>query len=310
MNQNLYNNRPTHPLVSIIIPTHNSSSYIETTIASIINSVTNHPIEIILVDDASNDIEKLKQKAAQNASIVIIEKKEKSNAADSRNIGLKESKGEYVFFLDSDDSYTETHIDRRVELHKNSDYGLIFGSYIERSEGIDTKKIIPTYTSENMRDYIFNTEGDVRSSTISIYKQNYKGTTFDADQYKHQDWGFAIRAYDQEENIFFDNNCDVIIDNTQNTARMSNRMNVPASEYFLSRYITNPDHILRFARGHLKLSIISKDNKGQRFIRGILLPLLGKAPFRKKTQITLICLATLPLFREGARLFFSLKKPY
>ena len=308
MNQITDNAARANPLVSVVIPTYNSSSYIENTISSILDSCTNFPLEIILVDDCSNDIANLKLMAEKHKSIFILEKKEKSNAADSRNIGLKASNGDYVFFLDSDDSFTKTHILRRLQIHDSSEYGLVFGSYIERNNGIDTKKKIPKYTSNNIRDYIFDAGGDVRSSTISICKRNYKDTVFDARQFKHQDWGYAIRAYDNGEKIHFDHDAGVIIDNTQNTERMSNRMNTSASKYFLDRYIYTPDHIINFARGHLKLSIITEDQEGLRFLREILIPLLQKTTISKKIKITAICLATLPLSRTVLKLFFILKK--
>lgn len=299
---------PTQPVATIVIPTHNSSDYIESAISSIIDSTTEFSIEIILVDDASEDIERLKEIIRPSTSIRIIEKVKKTNAADSRNIGLRASKGMFVFFLDSDDSYTKDHIQRRITLHINNGHSLIFGSFIERSNGKDSKKTIAPYQFNDIREYIFIENGDVRSSTISICKQTYKGTTFDPAQYKHQDWGFAIRAYNNGENIFFDDQSNVIIDNTTNSSRMSSMMNTSASHYFLSQYITNPNHIFSFARAHLKLSITSKDKAGQKFIRTILAPTLNKAAPYKKLKITAMCLATLPLFRSAAQLLFFLKK--
>lgn len=305
--KNIKYKSPALPVATIVIPTHNSSSYIESAISSIINSATEYPTEIILIDDASKDIEQLKEIAKTSTNIRIIEKEKKTNAADSRNIGLAASKGEFVFFLDSDDSYTKDHIQRRITLHKKNGHSLIFGSFIERSDGIDSKKNIAHYQLNDIREYIFVENGDVRSSTISICKQIYKGTTFDPAQYKHQDWGFAIRAYNNGEIIFFDNHSNVIIDNTKNISRMSSRMNISASRYFLDRYITNPNHIFSFARAHLKLSIISKDKAGQIFIRSILTPTLHKASPYKKLKIIAICLATLPIFRNAAQLLFFLK---
>lgn len=298
---------PPHLIASIVIPTHNSTHYIEKTILSIIGSITSLTLEIILIDDASTDIEKLKLIAKKYKSITLIEKKDKSNAADSRNIGLLASSGWYVFFLDSDDSYTEHHIQQRVDLHNRTNAGFIFGRYIERNEGVDTEKMIPIYISNDIRDYIFCSEGDVRSSTISICKREYKNTTFDAAQYKHQDWGYVIRAYDQGEKILFDKSFSVIIDNTQNTSRMSSKMNVSASEYFLKHYITNPEHIISFARAHMKLSVMSKDKKGLEFLRNALTAILNKVSTHRKIKAVILYLTTLPVFRDIARLLFIFK---
>jgi len=94
------------PLISIIIPTYNRERYIRDAIDSIIaQSYSNW--EIIIVDDCSSD----------NTSVIIEEyqkyypvtylltEKPASGASLARNIGIQESHGEFIIFLDSDDLY-------------------------------------------------------------------------------------------------------------------------------------------------------------------------------------------------------------
>ncbi|MCB0750666.1 MAG: glycosyltransferase, partial [Ignavibacteriae bacterium] len=74
---------------SIVIPIYNSSTYIEKNLISNISRIDkNDRYEIILVDDCSADIEKIKQIINKYENIFVIEKEKKSNAADSRNIGF------------------------------------------------------------------------------------------------------------------------------------------------------------------------------------------------------------------------------
>lgn len=54
---------------------------------------------------------------------------------------------------------------------------------------------------------------------------------FDPLQFKHQDWGFGIRAYDNKENIIFDEQPFVKICSGRHR-QMSSRMNIDASDYF------------------------------------------------------------------------------
>ena len=289
---------------SIIIPTHNSSGYIENAINSVVSSHTQLLIEIIIVDDASSDIDELIAKIKDNKTIQLIQKQNKSNAAFSRNLGFTASKSDFVFFLDSDDSYSTTYIQDRVNHHIALGCGLVFGNYIEKNGNIEIKKNLPSYPSNDIRDYLFTLGGDIRSSTISIYKANHKGTLFDPEQNKHQDWGYGIRAYDAGENISFDSKLNVYIDNTTNPSRMSNRMNVTASEYFINTYISNPSHIIHFAKLHLKLSIASGDTEGLRFLRSILIPTLKKTPIPQKLHTLLLCAATLPIFKTVVNFIF------
>ena len=99
--------------VSIIIPVYNVSQYIERCLLSVINQ-TYKDIEIILVDDASPDDSIIKVRRImklypdKNISIVTHTKNKGPSAA--RNLGVKSSVGDYIFFLDSDDVIPEEAI--------------------------------------------------------------------------------------------------------------------------------------------------------------------------------------------------------
>jgi len=92
-------NRPT---VSVIIPTFNRSGYITEAIESVLNQ-TYKDIEIIVVDDGSTDdtAERLKPYEEKIRYI----RTENGGPASARNAGMKEARGKYVSFLDSDDLY-------------------------------------------------------------------------------------------------------------------------------------------------------------------------------------------------------------
>lgn len=92
-------------LVSIIIPVYNASQYLRACLETIENQTLKN-IEVICVNDGSEDtsLEILKEFAQKDSRFKIIDK-ENTGAGDSRNIGLKEAKGEYVLFLDADDKF-------------------------------------------------------------------------------------------------------------------------------------------------------------------------------------------------------------
>lgn len=91
------------PLVSIILPVYNAERYIERCLVSIIKQ-TYKPIEIILINDGSTDSSPavMKKFAFENDCIKYIEKAN-SGVSDSRNLGIEKAKGEYIYFIDSDD---------------------------------------------------------------------------------------------------------------------------------------------------------------------------------------------------------------
>ena len=91
--------------LSIIIPVYNVEKYIERCLLSFYKIKTpSNEYEIIIIDDESLDssIEKVKFHMNKFENIRIIHQKNKG-LGGARNTGLKEAKGEYVFFCDSDD---------------------------------------------------------------------------------------------------------------------------------------------------------------------------------------------------------------
>ena len=89
--------------VSIILPVYNVEKYLEECIESAINQTLND-IEIIAVNDGSTDssIDILK-KYEEKYNFVKVITQENKGLSGARNTGLREAKGEYVYFLDSDD---------------------------------------------------------------------------------------------------------------------------------------------------------------------------------------------------------------
>lgn len=91
------------PKISVIVPVYNVEKYVHRCIDSIINQ-TYKDIEIILVDDGSTDKsgEICDDYAKLDTRIKVIHKKN-GGLSDARNIGIENSTGEYISFVDSDD---------------------------------------------------------------------------------------------------------------------------------------------------------------------------------------------------------------
>ena len=91
-------------LISVIVPVYNiESEYLERCIKSICNQ-TYKNLEIILVDDGSNDGSGIIcDKFAMEDSRIRVFHKENGGSSSARNLGIKEAKGEYIGFIDSDD---------------------------------------------------------------------------------------------------------------------------------------------------------------------------------------------------------------
>ncbi|RAP53530.1 MAG: hypothetical protein BZ138_00620 [Methanosphaera sp. rholeuAM270] len=102
-----------NPLVSVIMPVYNREELIENAIDSVLNQSYKN-IELIIIDDKSTDntpeiIEKIEDKR-----IRIIYNKENLGISRSRNIGLTESRGKYIMYLDSDNDWEKDYVKATV----------------------------------------------------------------------------------------------------------------------------------------------------------------------------------------------------
>lgn len=121
--------------VSIIVPVYNVSCYIVKCLESI-SIQTYQDIECIIVDDCGKDdsIEKAEHFISHytgKITFIIIHHSENQGLSGSRNTGIKAAKGEYVYFLDSDDVITPDCIETFITLAKKYPHAdFIQGNYV------------------------------------------------------------------------------------------------------------------------------------------------------------------------------------
>ncbi|MFR6064427.1 MAG: glycosyltransferase family 2 protein [Eubacterium sp.] len=98
-------------LVSIIVPVYNSEKYIKTIIKQILDQ-TYKNIELILVNDGSTDNSDLIIKSFLGDRRIKYISQINSGPSKARNTGLKNVKGQYITFIDSDDSIDHSYIEK------------------------------------------------------------------------------------------------------------------------------------------------------------------------------------------------------
>lgn len=111
------------PLVSVIVPIYNAGIYLKQCIDSIVGQTYSY-IEVILVDDGSTDNSaEICEKYALNDSRVFAVHQQNAGQASARNAGIKIAKGDFIIFVDSDDTIAANHIEELVTnaIHYNVD---------------------------------------------------------------------------------------------------------------------------------------------------------------------------------------------
>lgn len=90
-------------LISVIVPVYNIQNYLERCVKSIMNQ-TYQKLEILLVDDGSTDGSgEICERLAKEDERIRVFHKENGGSSSARNLGIREAKGEYLGFIDSDD---------------------------------------------------------------------------------------------------------------------------------------------------------------------------------------------------------------
>ena len=129
--------------VSIITPSYNSALYIKNTIASV-QAQTLRDWEMIIVDDGSidNSADIIRDIAINDSRIKLIQK-ENGGSASARNVGLQQAKGDYIQFLDADDTIAYDKLERQVELMDQKGLDVTYTDYkLTQSDGITHSQLM------------------------------------------------------------------------------------------------------------------------------------------------------------------------
>lgn len=121
-------------LVSIIMPSYNTAKFISETIESVL-AQTYPNWELIIVDDCStDDTDAVVCPYLVDDRIRYIKNEKNSGAAVSRNRALREAKGKWVAFLDSDDLWFPEKLEKQISFMRKNDYHFSYTNYIEIDE--------------------------------------------------------------------------------------------------------------------------------------------------------------------------------
>lgn len=121
-------------LVSIIMPSYNTGRFIKETIESVL--AQSYPAwELIIVDDCSTDnTDDVVSQYLTDERIRYIKNEINSGAAVSRNRALREAKGKWIAFLDSDDLWEADKLQKQILFMKDNGYHFSYTNYVEIDE--------------------------------------------------------------------------------------------------------------------------------------------------------------------------------
>lgn len=117
-------------LITIIVPVYNVEDYLCKCIDSIIGQTYNN-LEIILVDDGSPDrCGEICDEYARHDTRIRVIHKENGGLSDARNVGIENSKGDYIAFVDSDDYIAPDMYEKLYNIAKVNDADMSICSFM------------------------------------------------------------------------------------------------------------------------------------------------------------------------------------
>jgi len=170
-------------LVSIIIPAYNAEKYITDTINSVI-AQTYKNWEIIIVNDGSTDnTEKVIRQGFTDERIKYYYQKN-AGVSFARNFGMTKSEGEFIAFLDADDGWEPTNLEKKVSVFNGRrDVDWVFSDMYNADDNLKKTGIAPIGTDDDILRKILLWQGEVvpgPCSNIIIRRKCYtEGICFD-----------------------------------------------------------------------------------------------------------------------------------
>lgn len=117
-------------LVSVIMPSFNTGKYIKQSIESVM-AQTYQNWELLIVDDCSTDSTDEIISSISNERIRYFKNEHNSGAAVSRNRALREAKGKWIAFLDSDDLWMPDKLEKQIAFMEKNNYHFSYTNYLE-----------------------------------------------------------------------------------------------------------------------------------------------------------------------------------
>lgn len=145
------------PTVSIIMPAYNSGQFIGESIRSVL-AQTYKDWELLIADDCSTDNTASIVAAFDDPRIHYQRNAHNMGAAQTRNNAIRQAKGRYIAFLDSDDLWTPDKLEKQIAFMETNGYAFTFADYqIINEDGSPQNKILHMPVSLSYHQYLRNT---------------------------------------------------------------------------------------------------------------------------------------------------------
>lgn len=193
-------------LVSVIVPVFNVEKYLKSCIESILNQTHNN-LELILVDDGSKDnSENICDEYKIKDKRIIVIHKENGGVSLARNSALEIAKGEYITFVDADDSIKSTYIEDLLEMCKENKCEMAISGFANKQNDNITEnknQIEKRMTSEETLARMLNEKNFYATVWGKIFKRQIIDKIRFNEEYKiGEDLDFVVNVLSQNVMVY------------------------------------------------------------------------------------------------------------
>ncbi len=179
-------------LVSVIMSTYNSGESAAESIGSILGQTYSN-LELLVTDDGSTDpatLRLLSEMARQDSRIRVFFKKENLGPGSARNNSIREARGRYIAFCDSDDCWDAQKLEKQIRFMEQNRVGLSYTSYLRVKSTGEKEAIV--IAPERMTFEKLQKDNKIGLST-AIYDTKQLGKKYYMPLLrKRQDWGLTL----------------------------------------------------------------------------------------------------------------------
>lgn len=193
-------------LVSVLIPNYKRDYELKRAIKSAL-SQTYKTLEILIIDDCSPNLENIKEivNSFKDSRVSLIIHNENKGGGGARNTGILASKGKYIAFLDSDDTWECTKIEEQVLISEEYDSDILCytKSNIYTNNWVKIQPNIGIKENESIADYLFVNDGFIPTPSIFVTATLAKRCLFDESLQRHQDYDFLFKLEQENVKVLF-----------------------------------------------------------------------------------------------------------
>lgn len=156
--------------VSVVVPIYNAEKYLDTSIGTLLKQ-TYTDVEIILVDNGSSDksLEMCHRYANNDNRVQVAHTDDNIGTGAARNLGVSKATGEYICFLDADDWFDSSLIEKYISAIDGKDFAICgYSAFRDDADVIDR---------HNFGSHTFNTKEEVREYVATWFPDGRVGFT-------------------------------------------------------------------------------------------------------------------------------------